>query len=170
MEMFKLNTEIGVILMKSASPDPELEHRYKHCSNKEIKRSLLNCFSVTNKTTNLIINQTVDRLQAVLLSSPSGLSPGNHIWWNLLCISAVKWNLTGCDGKCSLPHSVQTAEVWKCVFLPCIVLMHSKPWKSHSLIVMSAEQEAKSLPVWSKEMSCTESVWPFNVRSKSPVS
>ena len=56
------------------------------------------------------------------------------------------------------------------ILLPCIVLMHSKPWKSQSLIVMSAEQDASSLPVWSKEMSCTESVWPFSVRSKSPVS
>lgn len=58
----------------------------------------------------------------------------------------------------------------KMVLSPCIVLMHSKPWKSQSLMVMSAEQEASSLPVWSKEMSCTESVWPFRVLSKSPAS
>lgn len=57
-----------------------------------------------------------------------------------------------------------------CFSSPCMVLMHSKPWKSHSLIVISAEQDASSFPVWSKEMSCTESVWPFSVRSKSPVS
>lgn len=43
-------------------------------------------------------------------------------------------------------------------FLPCIVLMHSNPWKSHSLMLISAEHEANSFPVWSKEMSCTESV------------
>ena len=51
-------------------------------------------------------------------------------------------------------------------FLPCMVLMHSKPWKSHNFIVMSAEQDARSLPVWSKEMSCTESVCPLSVAFK----
>ena len=33
--------------------------------------------------------------------------------------------------------------LWSC---PCRVLRHSYVWKSHSLIDMSAEQEASSLP------------------------
>lgn len=74
----------------------------------------------------------------------------------------------------TVPKQLQTwgreMRITRRVCLPCMVLMHSKLWKSHSLMVMSAEHDASSLPVRSKEMSCTESVWPFSVRSKSPVS
>ena len=77
--------------------------------------------------------------------------------------------------------------LWSC---PCIVRMHSYVVKSHSRMERSAEHVAErrkgesrfctrrvvgvlvpsNFPVWSKAQSCTASVCPFKVLSKSPLS
>lgn len=42
--------------------------------------------------------------------------------------------------KSLLGRNVTLDTLWSC---PCNVLMHAYDWKSHSLIVMSAEQDAE---------------------------
>lgn len=123
--------------------------------------------------------RTVWSLEQLAISSPQGLTLAilTHSLWPVrvlmqypVATSHILMVLSRDALTTKSPCGTNDTELtlWSC---PCIVFTQANDWwKSHSFIDMSALHDTRSLPDGSNATSCTLSVWPFRVRSNSPLS
>lgn len=123
--------------------------------------------------------RTVWSFEQLAMSSPQGLT--RAILTHSLCPTSVftqypvatsqilmVLSLEALTTKSPCGTNATELTLWS---WPCMVFTQANDWwKSHSLMDMSALQETSSLPETSNATSCTLSVWPFSVLSKSPLS